>query len=902
MSLRSRVRTWVRAVFRAGELSRQVNEELAFHTENYAAELERRGVPREEALRRARIEMGSEERVREEVNRASGGEMVRAFGGDVRYALRSLRRSPGFALAAVGTLALGIGAVTAVFSVVNTVLLKPFEFRDPGQLVVMRETEQELHRERASIPVSYRHYARLKAEAKTLEDAAIFQDSAVSVSPNGDRPEIVAGVVSSPNLLNVLGVQPLMGRGFVASDAVKGKTDVAILSYSGWKELTGGDPKAIGKTVRLGGAPVTVIGVLGPGVKLPQIEWGDKIAVPQGIGTGETMVYRTAAPSDRDLKADTGNFNYKVIARLKPGVTATQAQAELETLQRAYVKSAHLPINVGAVVTPLAADVTKGISGALWMMLAAVCGVLLIGCVNLANLQLARAVTAERETAVRAALGANRARLLQARLAESVVLAVAGGAAGGALAYGGMHGLLALAPANVPRLNEVHMDWPVLLFAAGLSIAAAVGFGIVPALKGMRVRPETALRANTARAANTRESKRARSVLVGAQVTCTVALLLVTALVLRSFGRLVGEKLGFDASHVTLAVVELYAPQYDDKVNNVQAVKLQFTDRALGALRRLPGVQQAALTSTVPLTGENWVDELIRPDRPLPEGQRPLINVRWINPEYMTTMQIPLVRGRNITQADRANPYVVMISERAARDGFGDTDPVGRKLELDVPGPEKNPPATIVGVVEDARINGLKDTANMMYAPYWIYTPWTLSFLVRSAEPADALMPEMRRAIWGIDPQVAIPVLKPMDEQVSDSVATERFQALILGCFGTAALLLALLGIYGVLAYSVSMRSQEFGIRMALGSGRGELMGLVLRQAALPVLAGTAAGLAVAFAAMGWVRSLLYQTSALDPVAIVGTLALLLGAATLAALMPARRAAGIDPARAIREE
>ena len=902
MSLRSRFQTWARAVFRAGELRSQVSEELAFHIESYAAELERRGMSRDQALRRARMEMGSGERVREEVNRASGGEMARAFWGDLRHAGRSLRRSPGFALAAVGTLALGIGAVTAVFGVVNTVLLKPFAFRDPGQLVVVRETEPETFGPRTQLPVSYRHYLRLKATAKTLKDAAILQDLALSASPNGDRPEIMGGVRSSPNLLHVLGVQPFMGRDFVSSDAVKGAPDVAILSYDGWKELTGGDPNAVGKTARLNGEPVTVIGVLPQGAMLPKIAWGDKIAGSQGIGSGETMVYMTAAPSDYDLKQDTGNFNYKMIARLKPGVTAAQAQVELETLQSAYTHTAHLPVRIGAVVTPLAQDVTKGISGALWLMLAAVCGVLLIGCVNLANLQLARAVSAGRETAVRAALGAGRARLLQARLAESVVLAAAGGAAGVALAFVGMRGLLALAPANVPRLNEVHMSWPVLLFAAGLSIAAAVGFGIVPALKGMRVRPETALRANTTRAANTRESRRARSVLVAAQVTCTVALLLVTALVLRSFSRLLGEKLGFDASHVTLAVVELYAPQYDDSLKNVQAVKLRFTDRALEALRGLPGVQQVALTSTVPLTGENWVDDLIRPDHPLPEAQRPPINVRWINPEYMTTMQIPLVSGREITGADRANPFVVMISERTAMEGFGGEDPVGKKIELDLPGVEKNPVATIVGVVADDRINGLKDMANMLYAPYWLYTPWTLSFMVRSAQPADALMPEMRRAIWNVDPQVAIPVVKPMDEQVSDSVATERFQTMILGCFGVAALLLALVGIYGVLAYSVSMRTQEFGIRMALGSGRGALMGLVLRQAAGPVLLGTAAGLALAFAAMGWVRSLLYQTPATDPIAIAGSLLLLLGAALLAALIPARRAAGIDPARAIREE
>jgi predicted permease len=861
---------------------------------------------REMAARAGRRNFGNTLRMRERAREAWGWMWLDNLLADCNYAVRALRKSPGFTLAALGTLTVGIGAVTAVFSVVNTVLLKPFAFPDPGRLVVVRETEPRVFGPGAQEPVSYRHYLRLKTESKTLEDAAIFQDSAVSVSPNGNRPEIVGGVTSSPNLLRVLGVQPFMGRDFTESDAegsTNGSAEVAILSYDGWRELTGADPKAIGKKVWLSGGAVTVIGVLPRGVMLPNIRWGDKIAGSQGIGSGETVVFMPGAPSDYDLKQDVGNFNYKVIARLKPGVTTAQANAELNTLQQAYVKSAHLPIDVGVVVTPLAQDVTKDISGALWMILAAVCGVLLIGCVNLANLQLARAVSAERETAVRAALGAGRGRLLQARLAESVILGVAGGVAGVALAYLGMRGLLALAPANVPRLDDVRMNWPVLLFAAGLSIAAAVSFGIVPALKGMRVRPETALRANTTRAANTRESRRARSVLVGAQVTCTVALLLVTALVLRSFSRLLGEKLGFNASRVTMAVVELYAHQYAGTLKNVQEVKLRFADRALDALRALPGVQSVGLTSTVPLTGENWVDDLIRPDHPVPEGQRPPINVRWINPDYMTTMQVPLVSGRYITESDRANPNVVMISERTVREGFTGEDAIGKKIELDLPGAEKrNPLATIVGVVADDRINGLKETANMLYAPYWLYTPWTLSFLVRSSQPADALMPEIRRTIWNIDPQVAIPVVKPMVEQVSDSVATERFQSLILGCFGAAALLLALIGIYGVLAYSVSMRTREFGIRMALGSGRGALTGLILRQAAGPVLLGIAAGLACAITAMDWVRSLLYQTSVLDPVAIAGSLLLVLGASLLAAIMPARRAARVDPALAIREE
>lgn len=327
---------------------------------------------------------------------------------------------------------------------------------------------------------------------------------------------------------------------------------------------------------------------------------------------------------------------------------------------------------------------------------------------------------------------------------------------------------------------------------------------------------------------------------------------------------------------------------------------MNFTERTLAALRQLPGVESVALTSVAPLTGETWVDNLMRPDHPVPAGREPAINVRFINPDYLPTMQIPLVSGRNVTAADRANPYVALISERTAREAFPNENPVGRKISDIVP--DDRHTLTVIGVVADTRINGLKDNAAMVYLPYWTFTPWTQSFLVRSSQPSDVLIPEMRRAIWQIDPQVAIPALKSMDEQVSDSVAGDRFQAMVLSGFGAAALFLALLGVYGVLAYSVSLRRQEFGIRIALGSGKSALIALVLRQAAYPVLLGTALGLTMALIALRWVRSLLYQTPVMDPLAVGGSALLLLVAATMAAIVPARRAASTDPMRALRTE
>jgi predicted permease len=321
-------------------------------------------------------------------------------------------------------------------------------------------------------------------------------------------------------------------------------------------------------------------------------------------------------------------------------------------------------------------------------------------------------------------------------------------------------------------------------------------------------------------------------------------------------------------------------------------------DRILAALAGLPGVQSVAVTSAMPLTGETWVDELVRPDHSVPQAQRPLINVRWVNSEYLATMRIPLLAGRNLSPADRADPYVALISEKSARDGFPGEDPVGRTIEGIVP--DDKHPIGVIGVVADTRINGLKDSAPMVYMPYWTWTPWTLTFLVRSSQAGETLIPEVRRAIWDIDPQVPIPAVRPMDEQLSDSVAADRFQVEVLTSFAASALLLALMGVYGVLAYSVSLRRQEFGIRIALGSRKSALMQLVLCQAAYPVLLGSSVGLMLSFVALRWVRSLLYQTPVMDPLAIGGSLLAILAVAAVAAVVPAQRAASVDPVDALR--
>ena len=811
---------------------------------------------------------------------------------DLRFSIRTLRRSPGFALTAILTLALGIGSITSVFSVVNSVLLKPFAFPEPNRLVVLRETTREMNY--APIPDNYKHYLNWKANSKTLADAAIFRNNTFSVSSGTDHPEIAGGLDISPEFFSVLGVEPALGRSFLPAETIQGHDNVVILSWSAWQRYFAGDPGVIGRTLRIGGMPETVVGVLPRGFGFPHMNELATAVSQREAGTYEIFQPLVPYPS---FLTDSGSYDFLVVGRLKAGVSAAQAESELGGLQQAFAQTAHVPLHPWIVVESLKQEVAGRVSRALWLLLAAVGAVLLIGCVNLANLQLARAVAREREVAVRAALGASRERLVRSTLMDSFVLAAAGGAMGILLSFTGVRLFVAEAPSSLPRLSETHVSSPVLLAAAGLSILTAVLFGALPALRSMRVDARSAMQSNSGRVASSREGRRTRNLLVAAEVACTVVLLIVTGLLLRSFSRLLTQQREFDSRHVTLAQVDLYAPQYGDTISGSDTVRAAFIDHALESLGRLPGVESVAMTSEMPLAGDNWIDGIYRPDHPVPRNQEPAANMRWVSPSYLDTLRIPLIEGRNLQASDRDHPNNALISQQMARAAWPGENPLGKTFTIG--DAEKY---IVVGVVADARINDLKKTANMVYLPYWQNPWWRAYFFLRSSQPASALMDSIRREIWKIDPQVAIPVLKSLDDQVSDSVATERFQTMLLSSFGVAALLLALLGVYGVLAYSVSLREQEFGIRIALGSGKAALMRLVVRQAAVPVVSGIVVGLALALVATRWVASLLYETSAVDPAAVSASIVVLFAAALLAALLPARRAASVDPMKALKTE
>ena len=815
------------------------------------------------------------------------------FVQDLRFSVRTLRQQPGFALTAILTLALGIGAVTSIFSVVDSVLLKPLALPHPGELAMLRETDTPITA--GTIPDNPRHVDNWMARAKSLAGTAMLQTGAFSISAGTDHPEILQGMRISPNFFSVLGVQPVLGRSFLPSEAIQGHDLEVILSWDAFQRYFHGDPSAVGRRLRVGGTPETVVGVLPRSFRFPRVE-----EMATSVTSAAARPYQIFTPLVIDVanEGDDYDYNYLAIARLKPGVSVQQAQAQLTTIQKAFNHARHLQTNPEPVVIPLLSEVTGDVSTGLWLLLAAVGAVLLIGCVNLANLQLARAVARERELAVRAALGADRGRLVWSALSDSLVLAVAGGALGIALSFVGVRLFVAAAPAGLPRLDAIHVSWPVLVGAAGLSILTAFAFGMLPALRSMRVDPHAAMQASTTRVSASRESRRTRHLLVAAEVACTLALLVITGLIVRSFEQLLNQNRDFDASHVTLAQVYLYAPQYGDAQGaKGQAARAAFDDRALADLARIPGVQSVAMTSETPMAGATWEDTVQRPDHPLPAAETPVADIRWISPSYAGTLRIPVVEGRDLQAADKDHDTNALISAKAARAIWPGQDPVGHTFTL-----TDNTTYTVVGVLADARINDLQTTANMVYLPYW-QQPWFRpNFLMRSSIPAAQLADSVRRTLWKIDPEVAIPAIRSLDEQVSDSVATQRFQTLLLSSFGGAALLLAVLGIYGVLAYSVSLRQQEFGIRIALGCGKAALMRFVAREAALPVLGGILAGVLLALAATRWVESLLYQTSAVDPVSIAGGIVLLVAAALLAALIPARRAAETDPMQVLRNE
>jgi predicted permease len=814
---------------------------------------------------------------------------------DLRYALRQLRRRPGFTVTAILTLALGIGATTAVFSLVYSILLKPLPYQKSGRLVAIWEEVKYLGTDRPYVEANARHEQYWKQRATSFSDITLLRQGTAGVAQTNEHPRIVGIVLGFTNLFSVLGVQPELGRAFLPDEGTTGHDHVAIITHDLWQRTFSSDPNVLGKTLRLNGTPLQVVGVLPESFHFPK----GNVLTSQRTARGSWPVIGVFVPLivDQNQESFDGDFNFIALGRLKDGVSPQQATNQLNTIDAAilhdYAAAAKVkvePDDLRAYLQPLHEAVTGSVSKMLWLLLASVGAVLLIACVNLANLQLARATSREKELSIRTALGATPFRLLSTALYESLLLAAFGGLGGIALAQIAIRFFLHHAPVDLPRLDEVSTNFWVMGFAITVSALTGIAFGILPAVKSLHVDPQAALQQSGTRAAGEHKSSRTRAWLIGTEVFAATALLMIMGLLDQSLLHLLDEHRGFTTGQVFTAEVDVDGHRY-----NEDASRIAFDEEILRRLRTLPEVQSAGLVSAMPLTGETWLDGVFRTDRP--DTDPKISNFRWISPDYLSTVRIPLLRGRLLTDADR-NLKSALISQRTANTIWPDQDPIGHQFRRG-----GNGTYTVVGVVADTRSNSLKEQPGLMvYMPYWDNPPYPTFFMVRTAQNGSAIEATMRRQIWSYDFEANIPQIRSLDEQVNESLAPERSQAIVLSTFGIAALFLAVLGIYGVLSYSVSRRVRELGIRIALGAPRRSLYILTMTEAARPVLAGLALGVIVSVFAGYLIRSLLYGVSPVNiPVTALAATVFVLAAA-LAAYFPARRAASVDPIQSLRME
>ncbi|HEX7049880.1 MAG TPA: ABC transporter permease [Longimicrobiales bacterium] len=794
---------------------------------------------------------------------------------DLRYALRSLRKAPGFAGVAVLTLALGIGANTAIFSVVDGVLLRPLPYPEPDRLVSFVEA--------GSYKGAFLEY---RERAESFEAIAAYTPGqAFSLTGRGE-PVRLEGAVVSAGLFSVLGAKPLLGRTFLPGEDEAGREPVVVLSHGLWQQRFGADPGIIGEEVRLDGIARTVVGVMPPGFRFPSAS--TQLWVPASI--------RAADPIDL-----WGMSVGTTIARLRPGVTLEEARTEVRTLEPRMRELFpwDMPEDYGrnATVVPLRDRIVGDVRPMLLVLLGAVGFVLLIACANVANLLLARATTRRRELAVRVALGAGRRRLMRQLLTESVMLAALGGIVGLFLAFWGVELLVAGLPADTPRLAGIGIDGRVLGFTAALTFATGLVFGVLPALRASRSEPHDALKegGRTATGARTRLS----AALVVTEIALAVVLVTGAGLLIRSFWRLLRVDPGFRVENVVAATVAPPTFRYADG-----AARRAFYQELLGRLEALPGVTGAGITDRLPFGGRNYGSVFViegRPDPATQGGDWPLADIAaTISADYLRTMGIRVLRGRGFTPADRADaPGVVLINQALARRYWPDEDPIGRRIR----GPGSVPWLTIVGIVDDVAYNRLADTdLPAFYMPLLQHGPEVVSVVVRSTADPATLAANLRAVVASIDEDTPVSDVRAMAQRVSDSLGRPRFTMLLLTAFAAAALILGAVGIYGVIAYAVSQRIHEIGIRMALGARAGDVLGMVVRQGAALAMIGIAVGLLAAFATTRLLAGLLYGVGATDAATFLAV-PLLLGAVALAASwIPARRAARVDPVVALRNE
>jgi putative ABC transport system permease protein len=802
---------------------------------------------------------------------------------DVRYGLRQLRRSPGFTAVAVVTLALGIGANTAIFSAAYAVLLRPFPYRDPDRLVIV--WEQNLSRDWTTNIVSPANFLDWRRQNAVFTDMAAVDPTSFNLSGGGDPVE-VGGELVTANLFRLLGVGAIRGRGLVPADDAPGSPPVAVVSYGLWQRRYGGDPGLIGRSIVLDGRSYPVVGVM-----------------PPGFSDAYTTFFQTNGQvwvSGLDL-SDPGreNHRYIALARLKPGVTLARAQGEMDAiatrLEAAYPESKGWGVQVIGVRDQVVGYVRRAIE----VLVAAVAFVLLIACANLASLLLSRASAREREVAIRAAMGASRARVVRQLLAESLLLAAAGGALGLLLARWGIETLRALAPADTPGMESAALDPQVLAFALIVTLATGMLFGLAPALGASRPDVNASLREGGRGSTEGTRSHRLRGALVASEIALAFVLVVGAALMAKTLVRLGRFDLGFDPGHVLTLRTPLRGPGYAS-----DQAKSRFFQQVLARVEALPGVEAASVTSGLPIQGWSGMG-FVTGDDPSPAPERmPDANYLVVAPHYFRVMGVRLREGRAFSEADTAqSPGVAIVNEELARRYWPGASAVGKRLRTGTS--DSLPWLTVVGVAANVRTRGPDNTYQPeLYVPHTQY-PWLLSprlLVVRSTGDPLAIAPAVRRELLALDETQPVSDIQPLDLVAGQAAAQRRFLMALLGAFAAMALVLAGTGIYGVLAYFVARRTHEIGIRVAIGAARGDVVRLVLAQGSRIALVGLGGGLAGALVLTRALATILFEVSPADPGTLVLVTLLLALVALLACYLPARRAARLDPISALRHE
>jgi len=800
---------------------------------------------------------------------------------DLRYAARMLAKRPGFTLIAFVTLALGIGANTAIFSIVNGVLLRPLPYKDPAQLVSVWERQPNQDHSNFS-PAEFLDY---QTQNQSFSAMAAYRMMNFTLTGAGE-PEQLGGLIVTANFFSLLGVEPVRGRIFGPEDGVTGAPRVAVISHGYWQNRFAADTNIVGKTITLSGEPVTVVGIMPPNFQDDSFQvWVNPHRVVPD--------FRLHLEVDPASLRNTGYL--RAFARLKPGVTLGQAQSDLNGIAARLQQLYPRPTGHAAGLSSLHQQVVGNVRPVLFVLFGAVALVLLIACANVTSLMLARSMDRQKEIAIRLALGASRWQVMRQLLLESVLLTLAGGAGGGLLAAWGVHLFVASKPEDLPRLAAIGLDYKVLVFTLLVSILTGVIFGLAPALAASHPDLNSAFKATSSNVTAVAGRLRLRQALVVAEMALAFVVLIGAGLLVNSFGRLLAVKPGFDPNHLTTMRVMLSDTRYNDS-----AAKAQFVKELDQRLAAVPGVQGVGISDDLPILQTDSSTRIFIADRADNGADQTPVGLHVINASYFAALGTRLIQGRSFTDHDDAEaPSVFVINQTMARRFWPNEDPVGKRIRYN----SKGPFGEIVGVVEDIKYDGLHSAdASHVYEPYQQNSWPFLTVAVRSPLDQATLMTAVNREVRGLDPNLPVSNVRSMGEVMGESLARRRLVLTLFSLFAVLALLLAAIGIYGVLASSVAQRTRELGIRIALGATTRGVLQLVLGNGLKLVVLGIAFGLAGAIAANRLLADLLFGVSATDPLTFASIALLLFGVAILASYIPARRATKVDPLVALRYE